>query len=275
MKIVLRAPKFVLGIVPVLATATIAALPSQAATLSLADTQLSFSNFSGTLNPGSINTFSNTDTPTVAVQGVVTADANATAGFGGTPPQPSNFANGVVRGDGVEYTGTAFAEAALQGQYAVQKTLSFDFEALFRLATAVDDSTTETATSSGSLFFQLFDTTNANKPILLDTFSIVGLLNSSGNNDFLDSEISPYIKLSSTSSFEKAFGGNQEFVDISVKGTYNRIFNEPVLITLTEGKSIEANASAVPEPFTVLGTVLVGVGGAALKRRQASASRRM
>jgi hypothetical protein len=104
------------------------------------------------------------------------------------------------------------------------------------------------------------------------------LLDSASSHDFLKSHISSNITLSPGSSFTKSFGGNQESAIASVEGFYQRTFKKPLFITLEESKSVEAiasapaNAGAVPEPFTVFGTIVGIAGGVVLKRRSAIAN---
>lgn len=270
MNLGLRATQtFALFAIPAV-TGAIAALPSQAATFSFANTEVIFFDFNV---PEATNLVTSTDTntSTVSFAGQVTAEAEAEAGFVGIPPLAGNFATSLVSGSGPDYFGTARSEATVQGQFAVESVFSFDFEAVLELYTSVDDPSTESASASADIIFQLFDSTDPNNLMLLDTFSVSGFLNSADSNDFLTSYISPYIDpvRGRPMTF---WGGNQEGARARFLGSYQRTFAQPLLITLVESKNTHTNASAVPEPFTVFGTIIGLAGGIVLKRRKAIAS---
>jgi hypothetical protein len=278
MKIALRATQqFALATIPTLVAGAFAASPSLAATFSLAETEVIFSNFN---IPEATDLTTATDTNTVALasQGEVTASANAEAAFVGSPASAKNLATSEVSGTGFDYTGIAQGEASVSGRFLVQSLFSFNFQALLNLATSVDDTAVESAKASGNVLFQLFDSTNPHKLTLLDTFSLKGLLDSASSDDFLKSHTSSNITLLPGSSVTKSFGGNEESAIASVSGLYQRTFKKPLFITLVESKSVTAiasapvNAGAVPEPFTVFGTIVGVAGGVILKRRTAIAN---
>jgi hypothetical protein len=196
MKTALRVTQTViLTVLPTLVTGAIAALPSQAATLSLADARIDFFNFN-TPEATDPNTDSNTNTVAIANQGKVEANADANAAFVGIPPAAGNFATSDVSGSGSDYIGIAQGDASVSGRFFVQELFSFNFEAFLTLATSVDDATAESAKASGNIVFKLFDSTNPHQLTLLDTFSIKGLLDSASSHDFLKSHISSNITLS-------------------------------------------------------------------------------
>ena len=266
--------RLVLTILPTLATAAIATPSVQAATFSLSETQIDFFDFSSP-EATDLTVTTNTNAVTVATQGQVAAQANAEAVFLDSPPIAGNFANSTVSGSGTDYWGTAQSDASVTGRFAVKNSFSFSFQALLNLYSSVDDATAESTRASGEVLFQLFDSTNPQKLTLLDTFSLSGALDSTSPHDFLKTASSPYLTLFPTSNITQSFGGNQEFATATIEGVYQRTFTAPLFITLVESKrsqtdaSAPVNAGAVPEPFTILGTMISIGYGVVLKRRRA------
>jgi hypothetical protein len=97
----------------------------------------------------------------------------------------------------------------------------------------------------------------------------VGELNNRGPNrhDFFATD---YISLNNVA-VVKTPNGNQEAIQLDFRGSFNRLFKEGGTVRLSEGKfgaaEVTASPTPIPEPLTILGSVLtVGMGG--LLRRQ-------
>lgn len=243
----------------------IAALPGMAATLSFSGANVNIDNFSQ--KPLSIETFTDTNTVAIATNGQVTAEADAFADFNQSPPFASNLSFSEVNGDGSDYFGFAKSEAAVIGyNFLVEggKTFSFDFEAVLGLETSIDAPQSEVASAAGELSLELYDSTNPDNLILLDSFTLSGALTTPGSDDFLtlNYDNSDYISLNrSGSSFDTSFGGTEEFANAEVQGSFSRTFDSFTSLTLVEAKSNQASA-AVPEPASTVALLfcLTGLG---------------
>ncbi|MCL6434507.1 MAG: PEP-CTERM sorting domain-containing protein [Leptolyngbyaceae cyanobacterium HOT.MB2.61] len=264
------AQKFIQLVAPVVASSAVAISPAQAATFSFSGSQVNLFDFSAVSTAA--ETFTDTDTVAIAPDGVVNTDANADANFVFDPPGAFNFSVSQESGTGQEYSGLAQSEANVVGRFFVEDEFAFNFIALLDLRTEIGDSSFESATAGGGLFFQLFDTTDENNPKLLDLFFIAGQINTPGDDDFLDFQTSPNITLSSNSIFNSSFGGNSESAFAQVEGAYRRRFQDSLFVTLVEGKGNQATVAAVPEPTTIFAIALSGTAGAVLKLRRRSSS---
>ncbi len=236
--------------------------PSLAATLASSEATVNISNFS--TNPLDVLTLAETDTDTFASNGSVTADADAVATFIQNPSSAANSSFSITNGDGSEYFGSAKSQAAVIGyNFLVNsgETFSFDFVADFNLKTSIDNPQFEAANATGSIVLKLYDTTNQDNWIDLDSFTILGNLATSGNNDYLYYDASDSITLSKSDYSDTSFGGNQEMAEASTEGSFSRTFENLTNLTLVEVKTNEASVS-VPEPSTILGLVLgmIGIG---------------
>lgn len=236
--------------------------PSLAATLASSEATVNISNFS--TNPSDILTLADTDTDTFASNGSVTADADAVATFIQNPSSAANSSFSITNGDGSEYFGFAKSQAAVIGyNFLVNsgETFSFDFVTDLNLKTSIDNPQFESANATGNIVLKLYDTTNGDNWIDLDSFTIVANLATSGNNDYLYYDASDSITLSKSDYSDTSFGGNQETAEVSTEGSFSRTFENLTNLTLVEVKTNEASVS-VPEPSTILGLVLgmIGIG---------------
>ncbi len=236
--------------------------PSLAATLASSEATVNISNFSS--NPLDVLTLADTDTNTFASNGSVTADADAVATFIQNPSSAANSSFSITNGDGNDYFGSAKSQAAVIGyNFFVNsgETFSFDFVADLNLKSSIDNPQFEAANAVGSIVLELYDTTNQDNWIVLDSFTILGSLASSGNNDYLSYDASNNITLSNSSSSDTSFRGNREMADVSIEGSLSRTFENLTYLSLVEVKTNEASVS-VPEPSTILGLVLgiIGIG---------------
>lgn len=254
MKLALRtAPKFVLTVIPALATAAIAALPTQAATFSFARADAEISNF----NQIPLGTDATTNTQATSVflspNAAIATVADAQAAFITQPVNPVNlafnFATAQSQGSGDAYLGQGNSLATVLGTFSISpnNTFSFSFAARLALKTSVDNPEAETANAWGSIVFRLFDSNTGN---LLDTFGLTGQSTSQGTPVFQAFSNNSNVAISPSLDADKTF-----FVEFG--GVYSRPFNAGVNLTLEEVKTVAVQAEAVPEPSTVGGVALV------------------
>lgn len=248
---------------PLIAISVLAS-PSQAATLALSNGALEFTNF--TQSPLNIGTQTNTNTLTVAKNGIVQAQAIADALFISAPPEATDVSLSQAWGEGRDYLGLAQSEASVIGDFVVDADtpFSFNFQAALNLKTSIDNPPHENARAGGDISFVLFDKTNQS---VLDFFSLEGNLTTPGDNDFVALQKSDNIALS-VPSLDSEFGGNQEFATALVKGSLQRSFAQKTDLTLIEVKTNQARVQA-PEPSTTLALLLScgAIGIAAIRRR--------
>jgi hypothetical protein len=248
-------------IAPAIASSILAASPSQAATFAFSQGVFEFTDFSQ--SPSRVGTATNTNTLTIAKDGMADALAKAEANFIVPPPIASNLSLSVARGEGRDYLGLAESEAIVIGNFVVDagKSFSFDFNANLNLQSAVDNPLAENARATGDISWALI----ANDSII-DSFSLMGNLVTPGDSDFIVAEESGNVTLSnSLPNF--SFGGNQEFATASVQGSLQRSFANQTTLTLVELKKNRATVKA-PEPSTSLALLFsCGVIAVALKGR--------
>ena len=211
--------------------------------------------------PLSVSTITDTTSFVTASNGQVVAVADANANFVSGIPQPfaSNFSSSTVSGNGNSYFGQADSFAAVIGYnffVGGGETFSFNFKAGLNLATSIDNSQFESAVAGGSIVLELYDTTNANNWVYLDSFTLTGGLTTVGNDDFLNVGASDSITLNSkTVVLNSALAGKQESTEAFTQGSYARTFNNFTNLALVEAKQNRA-AVAVPEPSNIIGTIL-------------------
>lgn len=244
---------------------SIAASPGMAATLAFSEASFNLDNFSH--NPQDVLTLTDTNTVAIATSGEVATEADAFADFitNPLPPSASNSSFSAVNGDGSDYFGLAESEAGVIGyNFLVEggETFSFDFKAALDLETSIDEPQSEVASAAGDLTLELYDSTNPDKWIPLDSFTLSGALTTPGDDDFLDYRNSASITFNpSETSFDSAFGGTKEFANASVQGSFSRIFDSETSLTLVEAKNNQAS-TAVPEPASTAALLfcLTGLG---------------
>jgi hypothetical protein len=263
--------RILLLVTPAIATSMLAASPSQAATFGSSEATFNIENFNR--NPLDIRTITDTLTNTISTGSPVNANANANANFKVDPNYALTFASNSsiskAQGQGSSYLGEGQSFAAVLGyDFLVQpgETFSFDFNGLLNLKTSIDNPKAENATANGLLKFELFDSTTNT---VLDSFSIVGNLATPGNGDALEFKQSGSITLDpNQTSFNKSFGGTQEFAQVAVKGKYSRTFDKLTYFTLVETKTNQVRVQA-PEPSAILGLLFsCGMLGMSWKRKR-------
>ncbi|WP_323367526.1 hypothetical protein [Leptothoe sp. PORK10 BA2] len=265
------------------------ATPSQAASLAFSESLLEV-----TFNQAffSSSTDTDTDTFTIADDGDVSAEAVAEAVifndpsdasvciFGLGNPGACNVAfSGVIGDNGNNYFGQAKSTAKVLGNFFVSSgaIFAFDFIASLLLQTEIDRPDIETAQAAGTVSFSLYGGPQAQSLSLLDTFTLSGSLSTVGPGDSLVAPKGSHA-LTFDTSFDQSFGGQVEFVDAFVEGSYNRSFENDTYLQLIEVKTTTACVAtaasqqdckqSVPEPMSILALLapLLGLMGIFLKK---------
>ncbi|MEI2578194.1 hypothetical protein [Scytonema sp. PRP1] len=256
---------FLLLLTPCIASSMLAASPSQAATLARSEGVLEFTRFSQ--NPSTTGTATNTNTVTIANNGMVNAFANAEATFIVAPPTASNSSLSLAFGEGRDYLGLAESEVTVIGNFDVDANtpFSFDFKSNLNLETSIDNPQAENARAAGDISLALLDTTTNST---IDFFSLAGNLTTPGDDDFIAYQKSDNISLGNPVTTSN-FGGNQESATASIQGSLQRYFANNTNLTLIEVKRNQARVTSVPEPSTCLALLFsCGVIAVASKGRR-------
>jgi hypothetical protein len=249
---------------------TLGATPTIAATLASSEATVTISNFSH--NPLDPLVITDTFTNTFATDGSVNADADAVANFVTNPPA-SAFNSSFSSADGVgnNYSGTADSFAGVVGNFSVNsgETFSFNFDADLNLNTSIDNPQTENAIASGKVSFAIYDTSNLDNWVLLDSLTISGNITST-DNDFLSFETGTGSQLNlSNISLNTNFSNRQESANAFTQGNFSHTFDRLTNLTLVEFKENRSSV-AVPEPSIIFGTILgiLAVGYRAYNERR-------
>ncbi len=269
---------------PIVATSVLAASPSQAATFSFAQAELTItgltaeSDFIDSLNEAEIDAISkNEDAPVEVINSpAVTSVIN-------TPPEPieiDTFATSEAFGENKDYLGTGNTNSKVVGNFDVAQgeEFAFNFEAFVDLETRIDESPTESAQSQGEVGFWLFDTTGLNEKDLeelsdnllttdtnnsfsdraLEYFTLGGNLNTSGDGDALSSNKSDNVFFTvedQVVDFDQE--SQNEFATAVVEGSLLRTFDKKSNLTLFATRKTLVRVAA-PEPSTNLALIVAG-----------------
>lgn len=249
-------PRIVRAIAPAVPLVlTLGAAPTVAATFASSDATVTIDNFSH--KPFDSDVITDTFTEVFATDGIVNSDTDAVASFVTVPTSAFNSSFSSSDGTGNQYTGTADSFAGVLGNFSVNsgETFSFDFDAKLNLATSIDNPQTEFANASGTVSFALYDTSNVDNWMLLDSFNISGNIASTGN-DFLnfDDRNSDRFNFYDVS-LNPNFGGDRESATASTEGLFSHTFDRSTNLTLVEVKENRSSV-AVPEPSIIVGTIL-------------------
>ncbi|MGQ4649787.1 hypothetical protein [Lyngbya aestuarii] len=235
--------------------------PTLAATLASSKAVVSFNNFSQA--PNKIFTFTDTKTLAIATNnGKVEAAADAQANFVAASPettQAENISWSTAAGKGSNYLGIGQSFAEVIGyDFRINKdeSFSFDFDTLLSLRTSVDNAQSEDASAVGLVDLKLYDTTDDNNWIALDSFTLSGNLTTPGQGDFIAPQYTESITVDSK--IDTAFGGNQEYAEAKVSSSYSRYFDSLTYLTLVEAKVNQASVK-VPEASNLLGLLWFGL----------------
>ncbi|MBD2247021.1 calcium-binding protein [Nostoc sp. FACHB-888] len=184
--------------------------------------------------------------------GVATATVQAASVFNTDPTFSSLFSD--VTGIGLDgsFRGSASSKMEVIGSFevAAKKTFSFDFFADLTLtAKEIENSAAEYNQAKGKIGFLALDTTNPDKPKVLDYFGIQGKLISSEHIADLEYSKSSNITIKSRPQTTDIDGDNGEDSLIGkAVGSYKKTFNRNTNITL-----VEMNVSNI----TFLGDTLI------------------
>ena len=238
---------------PLVSGLTVGISPSSAAIIAGSAAEVTLDNFSH--RPNGNGTFTNTYTQTTANSGSVISQANAEAVVISKAHVflTANLSQSQVQGDGNNYSGLAQSQAIVIGDFNINaaKTFSFNFHTVLDLLTSVDNRQSERASANVSISFGLIDTGDNS---LLDSFQLT-----SG----LDSSSGLYLDLSGSNSFNLT-EINLNFMPegsaakslLYTSGVYSRTFDSDTNLRLVEVNNNMAEAEAVPEPSTLLGTAI-------------------
>lgn len=255
--------------------------PAIAATLGNSEAIVKIDDFSH--DPLDVSIIAETYSNAVASNSLVVAEADNALKVGNDPFFAKNSSFSRANGDGSEYSGLAQSTAAIIGyNFLIDKgeTFSFNFKAALNLETSIDNPQFESANAAGNISLKLYDTSNQDNWIYLDSFTLYGNLATLGNNDSLNYETSNSFTLNpSITALKTNFGEQQETAKASVQGIFSRTFDTLTNLTLVEVKTDRAEVNAkggsvsVPEPSNILGLLLCVMGMGYRITRKAFSSR--
>jgi hypothetical protein len=250
--------------------ALVLAVPAEALTFAESRSSFLIANFSK-LPEGAI-TDSETDTFTIASDGTVVAESDATAVFI-TPSLEDAIATNDISsfalGGGNEYLGLATSSASIVGDFVfnANETFAFDFGGNLNLFASIDHPSVESAFSFGSIglgvLIAAFDSDEFTE--LAGFLLSANLRLPAGQNSTQFSQFGSGFRTLSTS----ISGGSNDVgagVEAVITGSYRQTFQAPTRIRLVEFKKSEVGVRAVPAPSLVLG-LLVLLGKSAVRGR--------
>jgi len=238
---------------PLVTGLTVGIAPSSAAIIAGAAAEVTIDHFSH--RPKENGTFTNTYTQTTANNGLVISEAMAEAVFISNEDGlwTANLSQSQVEGDGNNYSGLAKTQAIVLGDFDIDaaETFSFNFHTVLALLTSLDNREYERATGMGSISFLLINTVTN---ILFDSFQIASGLDSSSGHYF---NFSPSNSFNPTAiNFNLIAEGSVVHSSLFTSGVYSRKFDSATSLRLVEVNNNIAEAEAVPEPSTLLGTAI-------------------
>ncbi|MBD0261537.1 MAG: hypothetical protein ICV78_02135 [Tolypothrix sp. Co-bin9] len=253
--------QFVLFVTPLLASSALVTAPSQAATFAYSEGNFNFTNINKT--PLTFGTYTDTNTIAIANGGMVDTLALAKANFLALSPKASTSSLSLAWGEGRDYLAQAESEARVIGKFVIDANtpFSFNFTTDLNLETSIDNPRAESARAAGDTYFALIDTDNES---ILDFFSLMGNLNTLGDNDFIEFQKSDNVTLNNPV-ITSNFGGIQESATASIQGFLQRSFANKTNLALVEVKRNQATVK-VPEPSINL-ALLLGFGVIAFARK--------
>ncbi len=234
---------------------------ANAATIAGSAAEVSINNFSQ--RPTETGTSTNTNTQTIANSGFVISEAKADAVFISNCHEllAANLSKSEVAGSGSNYAGLAQSQATVIGDFDIdaQETFSFNFQTVLNLLTSVDNRQSERASASGNIFFWLINTVTN---ILLDSFQLASSLDSSSGLSLNLSASNNFTPTNINLNFLTQ--GSATSMRFYTSGVYSRTFESGTNLRLVEVKNniavakseLVSEAEAVPEPTTILGTIM-------------------
>ena len=144
------------------------------------------------------------------------------------------------------------------------QVFSFDFSTYLYLKTVTDNPGSEKAEAGGNVFLGLYEITDSNQQILLESFFVGGNLETGGENDFLDYQNTPSFTVEEVNSIT-SFGTTSELPSIFLTGSFSYLFESNTYLSLVEFQSSYAVVESVPEPsmtlaFFLFSFVATGIG---------------
>jgi hypothetical protein len=184
-----------------------------------------------------------------------------------SPASAFNFVSSLTTGEGLDYFGTADTYARVVGDFDIAsgETFSFDFTGSIVLTTQIEIQEFEAASALANINFNLSTLMDdGSVGTSLDRLNLLAFLNTSGLDNY-SSEKTDAISFNSFNTSQSS-ESLTEFFLAQFSGTFRRFFPQATKVQLSETKaglvSISASPYAVPEPLTILGSLLaVGIGG--------------
>jgi serralysin len=202
-------------------------------------------------NPANILTAAQTDI--LVKNGVSIALAEAQAVFNTDPTFSALFTNSAAVGGNGQFTSSADSQTKVLASFTVgaNQTFSFNFSADLALkAKEIENPNVEYNFAQSKATFVVLDTTNPNKPVVLDYFGIEGDLISSKKTSDLKFSSSRNVTITSRNKTTDIDGNNgTDFLNGSAIGTYRQKFSRNTNITI-----VEINTSSVE----LAGDTLIG-----------------
>jgi hypothetical protein len=283
-----KSQRLSLLLTPVVAASVLAASPTQAATLSFAQAELTITGLGGKFSL--IDSLNEAETDAISKKEgsfVEVLNSPASTNVSNNPSDPTidTFAVSEAYGKEKDYLGIGYTNSKVIGQIDVAQgeELTFNFEAFLDLETGIDNPQFEHAEAIGEVGFWLFDTTGLNKQDLdkfsddifagsntnlseraLEYFTLGGNLKTVGSGDTLESTKSANIFLSlqdQAVDFEDK-DDRKEFATASFQGLLKRSFDKDSKLTLFATRKTQVRVAA-PEPSTNL-AFLISCGLAAI-----------
>ncbi|MDF5713784.1 MAG: hypothetical protein PUP93_07800 [Rhizonema sp. NSF051] len=182
-------------------------------------------------------TLSQTQTDTLVNGGVSLALANAQGTFNGDANYSSLFADsfGISSGGTTQVKSNSQTTVAATFSLAANQTFSFDFSGeLALLVKEIEHSKRASNEAKSKTAFVVLDTTNANKPQVLDYFGISGELSSPKDINRFTISASDHVKIQNKNRPDIHGYHDIESFASNVSGTYRRTFDHSTNITLVE-----------------------------------------
>ncbi|NEO99145.1 MAG: hypothetical protein F6K58_10765 [Symploca sp. SIO2E9] len=268
---------FLLLFTPLVASSTLVAAPSLAASFASSSSTFNLFNFSHSAESSSVSADFNVlavtpedsnsgeELASSSSQGssvVAEADSNIFAFF------PPSFGSGTISsdaenqafGNGSNYLGESEVESKVLANFLINpesgstETFSFDFNTFLDLETSTSKVSTKAAVDIS--FFLLGRSNPDSDPIIFDFFSASGKLENIEGNDQLSVQSSNTFNIDVVETFD-IIDLNSGFkqADVFTQGSYQRDFEFLTYLTLVGVSKSEATVKA-PEPSSTLGLVL-------------------
>lgn len=245
---------------PSIATSAPSASLSQSMTFALSYGDLFLTNFSQKFSSVDSDNQANTSASADGTTATVHNDAVVETG----ETEALTFATSSASGENKNYFGFAETHAIIVGNFVVApgNNLSFNFTSALDLETSIyAPQRIESVSAVRDISFSLYDTSDIPKAKLKDFltnllsepnsikksrlvfFSVSGKLNSSGKDNFLKSQKSDNVTLS-TEFKDSNFEGNQKFASTFIRGSVKHSFNNQANVTLVALRTGEARVAA-------------------------------